>query len=208
MLIDMHCHLDLYKKPHIVVDESKQKKFYILSVTTTPKAWSITNRLALPNKRIRTALGFYPQLISDRFQEIELFESLIPQTKYIGEICLDGGNDYKKSFHLQVEIFRRILNALKNHGGKIMSIHSRDSVSFVLDELRKTEGISILHWFSGNKNDLDKAIQQGCWFSVGPSMINTKKGRAMIYLMPKDKVLTETDGPFAQHKGISNALGC
>ncbi|MDR2399480.1 MAG: TatD family hydrolase [Endomicrobium sp.] len=190
MLIDMHCHLDLYKKPHIVVDESKQKKFYILSVTTTPKAWSITNRLALPNKRIRTALGFYPQLISDRFQEIELVESLIPQTKYIGEIGLDGG-DYKKSFHLQVEIFRRILNALKNHGGKIMSIHSRDSVSFVLDELRKTEGISILHWFS-----------------VGPSMINSKKGRAMIYLMPKDKVLTETDGPFAQHKGISNALGC
>ena len=44
----------------------------------------------------------------------------------------------------------------------------------------------------------------GCWFSVGPAMLNTKKGIALASIIPKDRVLTETDGPFAKHKG--NAL--
>jgi TatD DNase family protein len=170
-----------------------------LAVNTTPKAWDITNRLVFPNKRIRTALGFHTQLVSDRYQEIELFESLVHKTKYIGEIGLDGSNEHKSSFNIQVKIFRRILSTINRHGGKIMSIHSRNSVSFILDELHKTEGVPILHWFSGNKIELDKAIRQGCWFSINPSMINSTKGSNLISSIPKEKILTETDGPFIQH---------
>lgn len=39
MSIDMHCHLDLYPRPDLVAEESKRRGTYILSVTTTPKAW-------------------------------------------------------------------------------------------------------------------------------------------------------------------------
>jgi TatD DNase family protein len=41
----------------------------------------------------------------------------------------------------------------------------------------------------------------GCWFSVGPAMLSGAKGRALAAEMPKDRVLTETDGPFAQVDG-------
>src|SRR5690606_19007984 len=41
-------------------------------------------------------------------------------------------------------------------------------------------------------------IDIGCWFSVGPSMLLSKKGRSLVSRMPRDKVITETDGPFAQ----------
>lgn len=37
-LIDFHCHLDLYDNPQAVVTACG-KLNYILSVTTTPKAW-------------------------------------------------------------------------------------------------------------------------------------------------------------------------
>ena len=39
-----------------------------------------------------------------------------------------------------------------------------------------------------------------CWYSVGPPMLRSKKGRDLVERMPLDRVLTESDGPFAMHK--------
>ena len=44
-LIDLHCHLDLYDNPHKVASLCDASS-YILSVTTTPKAWFGTKKLA------------------------------------------------------------------------------------------------------------------------------------------------------------------
>ena len=41
----------------------------------------------------------------------------------------------------------------------------------------------------------------GCWFSIGPAMLAGEKGRVLAARMPRDRVLTETDGPFAQLDG-------
>ena len=49
--------------------------------------------------------------------------------------------------------------------------------------------------------DIGRAITLGCWFSVGPAMLATEKGRALTAKMPRDRLLTETDGPFAQMRG-------
>ena len=82
-----------------------------------------------------------------------------------------------------------------------MSIHSRASATAVLDELKGIDGIPVLHWFTGTKNQLNRAIDMGCWFSVGPAMLNTKKGVELVSIIPRDRILTETDGPFAKHRG-------
>jgi TatD DNase family protein len=34
-------------------------------------------------------------------------------------------------------------------------------------------------------------------------MLSTKKGQELVGMLPRDKVLTETDGPFAEFKGNS-----
>ena len=62
-------------------------------------------------------------------------------------------------------------------------------------------GVPVLHWFSGTVRDLERAINLGCWFSVGPAMLNGEKGRALTERMPRERVLTESDGPFAQIDG-------
>jgi TatD DNase family protein len=62
-------------------------------------------------------------------------------------------------------------------------------------------GIAVLHWFSGTQRDLTRAVDLGCWFSVGPTMLGSDKGRALAARMPRDRVLTESDGPFAQVEG-------
>jgi TatD DNase family protein len=198
-MIDMHCHLDLYANPKQVVEQCRKRSMYVLSVTTTPKAWKGTVSLAEGCDRIRTSLGLHPQLAHERYLELELFDTLLPQAKYVGEIGLDGSKNYQPHYGRQVEVFRHILQSVQQAGGRIMTIHSRNATSDVLEELSgyPSVGIPILHWFTGTKTELKRAIALGCWFSVGPAMLDTKRGIALVNEMPKDRLLTETDGPFA-----------
>jgi TatD DNase family protein len=199
LIFDMHCHLDLYPNPGEVASLCREKGLYMLSVTTTPKAWHGTVNLAKGNNKIRTALGLHPQLAHQRYNELELFEELLPLTRYVGEVGLDGGFQSKIHWKIQLKVFRHILQKVSNAGGRIMSIHSRSSAGAVLSELSANlPGIAILHWFTGNKAELKNAIDLGCWFSVGPAMLATKKGQELVSLMPINRVLTETDGPFSK----------
>ena len=80
-----------------------------------------------------------------------------------------------------------------------MSIHSRAATDVILDCLNqyRDAGIPVLHWFSGTQSQLKKAIGIGCWFSVGPAMLATSKGKLITQNIPRERILTETDGPFA-----------
>ena len=197
-MIDFHCHLDLFKEPHAVIEKCKTDSIYVLSVTTTPSAFKITQKISSSAPKIRTALGLHPQLVHERQYEIELFESQIKEAKYIGEIGLDGSRDFNHSWEIQKRIFEQILKSVDQHGGRVMSIHTRNSASEVLNILEKypSSGIPIFHWFSGNLSELKRAIDIGAWFSVNPVMVKSKKGAEILSLLPPERVLTETDGPF------------
>lgn len=202
-MIDFHAHIDLYPDPQGIVREIAERGMYVLSVTTTPSAWKGTSALALPGSRIRTALGLHPQIAHERVSELPLFDLHLKKTMYVGEVGLDGGPEFKQHWQAQVAVFDHILNACSLAGGRVMSIHSRRAASAVLDRLEAVPGAGtpILHWFSGGKRDLQRAIALGCWFSVGPAMLVSEKARALVRDMPRDRVLTETDGPFARIKG-------
>jgi TatD DNase family protein len=202
-VIDFHCHLDLYQDPRIIRDACVERQLYVLSVTTTPSAWRGTRSLAGESSRIRTALGLHPQIAHKRKSELELFERLLPKADYVGEVGLDGSSDLKPYWDDQLFVFARVLEACREAGGRVLSIHSRRAATAVLDllEAKPGAGMPILHWFSGSQRELTRACTLGCWFSVGPAMLSTAKGRALAARMPRERVLTESDGPFAQLDG-------
>jgi TatD DNase family protein len=204
-VIDFHCHLDLYPDPVAVRDECVRCGQYILSVTTTPSAWKGTSALAADSKRIRTGLGLHPQLAHERHNELALFDTLLLETRYVGEIGLDGTPEFRTHWQTQVAVFEHILSKCSESGGRIMSLHSRRASGAVLDFLERFPGagVPVLHWFSGSVRDLDRAIKLGCWFSVGPAMLTGEKGRALAARMPRERVLTESDGPFAHLNGVA-----
>ena len=204
-MIDFHCHLDLYANPAAVVDDCRRRGLYVLSVTTTPTAWHGTSALAGDAPRIQTALGLHPQLAHERSGELSLFDELLPQVRYVGEIGLDGGPECHRHWHIQVAVFEHILTKCSAAGGRIMTLHSRRASRAVLDRVQEfpDAGTFVLHWFSGSSRDLDRAIKLGCWFSVGPTMLKGERGRALAARMPRERVLTESDGPFARLDGAS-----
>jgi len=198
-VIDFHCHLDLMDDPEKVVRELEDAQAYVLSVTTTPKAFPKTSRLVTKEGRIRTALGYHPQLVAERANELPLFERMLNETRYVGEVGLDGGKEFASSKNAQAKVFNAILELCSSQGSKIISIHSRHAASAVLDQLAEHPkcGIPVLHWFTGSRSELERAIKMGCWFSVGAPMLRSKKGIAALETIPKERILTETDAPFA-----------
>ena len=201
--IDFHCHLDLYDDPHAVAKACGDSKSYILSVTTTPKAWFGTDKLTRHSKRIKTALGLHPQIAHERYKELELFDSLVNQTKYIGEIGLDGSPNFRNHWEIQKKVFSHILKRTNNSSAKILTIHSLRATQPVIELLSENfdNGIPVLHWFTGSISELREALKAGCWFSINERMLTTEKGRQLVKHIPKNMILTETDGPFIVNTG-------
>lgn len=200
-MIDFHCHLDLFPDPHKVADRAQREGIGIVSVTTTPSAWPGTQALENGRTIVRTALGLHPELATARRAELDLFETYLTDTAFVGEVGLDGAAD-QSTRQDQLDVFEYILTACSHAGGKILSIHSRRAARPVLEALRRhpDSGVPILHWFSGSMADLDHATDSGCWFSIGPAMLAGAKGRALAGKMPQARIVLESDGPFARVK--------
>lgn len=200
-LVDFHCHLDLYPDFEALVGQCDAMGVHTLAVTTTPRAWARNHALASRTKHVRAALGLHPQVASTHAHEIDLWESLLPKTRYVGEVGLDAGPRYFESLDRQKVIFERVLRACDLAGGKILSVHSIRAASLVLDMLEShlTPGKArvVLHWFTGSLSEARRAIDLGCYFSVNAQMALNPRTAKIIMNMPRDRLLTETDGPFA-----------
>jgi len=103
----------------------------------------------------------------------------------------------------QVEVFDSVLKACAEAGDKVLSIHSVRSAGKVLDMLERrlpqSRGQAVLHWFTGSKAEARRAVDYGCYFSVNEQMLKSERGKDLFATLPRDRVLTETDGPFTQH---------
>jgi TatD DNase family protein len=136
-LVDFHCHLDLYPDHAAAVERCERDGVFTLTVTTTPKAWSRNHELASATRHVRAALGLHPQLVADRAHEIRLWEELLPQTRYVGEVGLDAGPRFYKSFETQKEIFTRVLSLCAAARNKIVTTHSVRATKAVLDMIEQ-----------------------------------------------------------------------
>jgi TatD DNase family protein len=202
-VIDFHCHLDLYPNPLQVAQECVERGVYVLSLTNAPSAWSGTSALAEGRARIRTAVGLHPQLAAERRAELPLLKSLLASSRYVGEVGIDATPPFRDSLAIQRAVFEEILKSCADAVGRVLSVHSRRAVPDVLDlvEANPMAGKVVLHWYSGSLRDLRRAVTLGCWFSVGPAMTTSDKGRALIGAMPSERIITESDGPFVQIDG-------
>lgn len=198
--VDFHCHLDLYRDHVHALRACEEEQIYTLSVTTTPKAWPRNRDLTRDTRYVRAALGLHPQLVGEREDELELWERFAGDARYIGEVGLDANRDHRSSLEAQQRVFERVVSVCEEQGGKVLSVHSVRAAGMVLDTLEsllaRDRGKVILHWFSGNSSELNRAIDLGCYFSINRSMTGSARGREIIAMLPEHVLLTETDGPF------------
>lgn len=207
-LVDFHCHLDLYPDYEAAVRRADEAGVFTLTVTTTPRAWPRNNEVAQRTKHVRAALGLHPQLVAERASEIDHWEELLPLTRYVGEVGLDAGPRFYRSFDKQKDIFARVLKACARSGDKILTVHSVRATKAVLDlietHLPASRGKVVMHWFTGTVAEARRATELGCYFSINYEMLIDDRRRAFVAALPRDRLLTETDGPFTQTRGRSS----
>ena len=200
-MIDFHCHLDLYPNAMELAAHVTAKNFFTLVVTTSPRAWRATSRIFAGYDNIRVALGLHPEIVTLKALERDLVILYISKAEFIGEVGLDGSEQHRHTLKQQESILKAVLSESERCGGKILSIHSRNAASRVLNYLDRycRASVPVLHWFSGTIEETRRAVAMGCWFSVGPAMLRGAKGRRILKELPIDRVLPETDGPFAMN---------
>lgn len=207
---DMHCHLDRFDDPRAAADAAARARTALFAVTTTPQDYLAARDALGDCANVRVGAGLHPWWLADGRSgedDIQVLESLIPTTRFIGEIGLDFMEKHApaSSWGLQEDAFRRICAAAGSSSAleapKVLSIHAVRAAKTVLGILRETgcleACICILHWFSDSADLLWDAIRAGCWFSMGERSLRTGKGREYIKLIPHDRLLFETDTPWS-----------
>ena len=200
--IDTHFHLDLYKDPKSILDQIEKNRIYTIAVTNAPSVFYHTENLTKSCKYIRPALGFHPELVFERENELSIFLANIKRTRYIGEVGLDFGKQSERDKTVQRKVFEKIISACSDYNDKILTIHSKGSYRDVLDIIGENfPNKIIMHWYSGSLRELDRAVDYGFYFSVNLPMTRSNSGQKVIKTIPRKYVLTESDGPFAKYRG-------
>lgn len=200
-MIDTHCHIDLYPNPERLLRELDKQGITVISVTNLPSHFEMGLPYFKTLKKIRLALGMHPLYAENHSKEFPAFLRLIDVTSYIGEVGLDFSREGLSTKDIQVSSFRKILKAIQGKK-KILSIHSRKAerevLSYLIDFQAKG---AIFHWYSGPIKLIVEIANSGFYFSINNAMIKSKAGQARIAKIPRNKILTETDGPFVEIKG-------
>jgi TatD DNase family protein len=143
--------------------------------------------------------------VFERADEFSIWEEYLPDARYVGEVGLDGGPRFYKSFDLQKRVFEKILRACASRQDKILTLHSVRAVTAVLDMLEihllPGKGKAVLHRFTGTKAEAQRACDLGCYFSINGEMLKNDRHRKTIATLPLDRLLTETDDPFTRSRG-------
>lgn len=199
--LDAHCHLDFARNGRLLGDAAACAGLHALSATVTPEGFERARLLFAGCPAVLVGLGLHPWWVADGScgeAEVARFEELAANARFIGEIGLDFAKRREGTQEAQTAAFERAVHAGVT-GGKVVTLHAASAADEVLDVLERfgctADNACILHWFSGSNDTLMRAARLGCYFSVNPRMLATKRGRAYAKAIPADRLLVETDWP-------------
>lgn len=205
---DTHCHLDLMLSPDAAISESAALELGLFDCGIDPRDFSAANERALRQPGIIAGVGLHPWWLADGRcgpAEVDLLCEVAAQERYIGEVGLDFSARFAGSEPLQIQAFDRLCDTLVQHPltGHVISIHAVRSAGAVLGVLEShgllipnpDPPVIIFHWFSGTSDELVRARDAGCYFSVNERMLASKRGREYARQIPLDRLLLETDAP-------------
>lgn len=200
-LVDTHCHVDRYKDPLGVLKAAEAAGVVTVAVTELPSGFQ---RLALQlgkRRLVRVALGLHPLRAGAASPlEMALFMRLLDRTEYVGEVGLDGSRYGRPTLRAQVKVFEHLLSQPRIQS-KVLTVHSRGAEAETIERLSQAGVTAILHWYSGALKYIDAAAAAGLWFSVNPAMLRSQAGQRIVAALPRERVVTETDGPYAKLAG-------
>ena len=211
MLIDVHCHANLY----LVLDEIIKEaiNFDVQKIISVGMSYNSLERiLEISNSfdNIYPALGIHPEEVKMNpsiESQIDTIIALIKKNKdnicAIGEIGLDHHFIKEKELYpLQKKIFEHMLSLAQELALPI-NLHTKGAERIIFDLLPsyKIPNINI-HWYSGPEDLLNVGMDRGYYFSITPAIDYSRAVKKTVLQVDKDHLLLESDGPI-KYSGIT-----
>ena len=199
-LYDSHIHLSDTEYEHdIPLIMNSMKRLHIKACCVSMDYSSSTKTLELGKQSdfILPFIGIHPEKAQNEIEStLKLLDENNEIISGIGEIGLDRTyTNSDEEFVKQEQVFRTQLSYAEKFR-KPVSIHSRKTLDEILEILPSYNiPTTLLHWFDGNKKQLQKTMDLNCYVSFGPVMVYSKDKQVLLSKTNKDKILVETDGP-------------
>lgn len=201
-LCDTHIHLGFFNDPLGAASKLSTSGISAICATVEPQEYVQLCALGLDKlPGIFLGVGLHPWWIADGrcdAQDTKKAAELAAESRYVSEIGLDFSHGRDATSSEQIYSFETLLEACSD-GGHVLSLHSIDSAAEVLNLLeahRTCENNDVIfHWFTGSGESLTCARNLGCYFSINPRMLKTRRGRAYAQQISAKQLLLETDLP-------------
>ena len=194
---DMHIHLQDYKincATDIINAAVEIGVNRFVCAATSEKDWQAVKDFAL-NKRIIPAFGIHPWYVGtvqpDWEQKLKKILEQNPQA-LVGECGLDG---LKPDFELQKEVFE-VHRRLAKELNRPLIVHAVKAVEALNCFLPDMPPRFMIHSFNGRSEHLRPIVQNGGYVSFSASILKNREGQKIVQIMPANKMLIETDGPY------------
>lgn len=220
-LTDTHCHLDFddynQDRSSVLARAWEQGLSRILIPGIDLQSSTSAIELAESHPQIYAAVGVHPTSANKwESRTIGFLDEMTsrPKVVAIGEIGLDYYHDWT-SPKLQIRIFTDQL-ILAQHSNLPVIIHTRNAnpenrscIEETLDILADRQVVGVLHSFSGNVAEAERAVALGFFIGItGPVTFNNAiELQKVVASVPLDRLLIETDSPFltpTPHRGKRN----
>lgn len=205
---DAHCHLDLMARPNAVAHEAATMGLGLFDCGVDPRDFAGARERSGNNSHVIAGVGLHPWWIADGrcdTTEVDLLCELASRERFIGEVGLDFSPRFAGTEGIQMQAFERLCQTLSRRplAGRVLSIHAVRAAGATLDILESNGLLKdtpnsptiIFHWFNGTSDELSRARNAGCYFSINERMLATKRGREYARQIPLNRLLLETDAP-------------
>jgi len=209
--IDTHAHLYFDKfdeDRNQVIQRTIDNKVAVINIGTDLDSSKKALELADQNENYYAVIGFHPIYVRDStMEEFKDLEKLVKHPKCIGigECGLDYFREEDKEFaEIQKDFFiRQITLAIEND--KPLVIHCRDAWEDVLDILKVYKEVNEnlrlnFHFFNQVIERAKQIIDLGFQFSFTGVITFAKELEEVVTFAPIDKIMSETDSPYAAPK--------
>jgi len=196
MYIDVHAHIDskeFDQDRDAIVNECE---ITIVNAGVDLESNLKSLELEKKYKNVIAAVGFHPEFIKDKENEIEKCLELTNNAKIISEIGLDyywiKDSELRKN---QIKILSLFLEKAEKHR-KTSIIHVRGGINDLLTLLPSYKVRFVIHAYEGSIRDAKRILDLGGLISVPPVLIRDKYRQEIVREIDLDYLMTETDSPF------------
>lgn len=222
---DTHAHLDMLRDPGLALARAAVHKVGFLETMVDPTGtirtfeeledWRLRGEVlmrhmstricgqghnSLPITRIAVGVHPHESKSFDADMEATLIELLHDsRVSAVGEVGLDYYYDHSPR-DIQKKVFAQQVGIAKQAGLPVI-LHVReafDDAFAVMQDTGWPDGGTLLHCYTSDAAEISRWVDAGCYIAFGGAFTFKKLNevREASKLVPRDRLLTETDAPF------------